>query len=95
MHQTSRSRGRPPVAEPRKSGARVEVLLTDEELARLDALRGTTPRAVYLRELLARAEAHVVILAQPPGTHERIADLERRLHDAEQELAALDDRNAG
>jgi len=39
----------------RSGGARVEVELSPAELARLDALRGATPRATYLRRLLAGA----------------------------------------
>lgn len=37
----------------RSGGARVEVELTAEELARLDARRGDSSRAAYLRHLLA------------------------------------------
>lgn len=50
-------RGRRPSAAPRakvasQGGARVPVLLTAEELAVLDELRGTAPRSVYLRGLV-------------------------------------------
>ena len=50
-------RGRKPVENPRaaahkQGGAKVVVLMFAEELAVLDALRGATPRGVYLRDML-------------------------------------------
>lgn len=48
--QPKRGRGRPPLAQDEQRRHRVPVRLTDEELARLDELRGETDRATYLRE---------------------------------------------